>query len=85
MIIWPVGQAVKTPPSHGGIMGSSPVRVTNKEDRQNAYPFLLFGAPVREVRRIHRVRKNASVYTRVFFFERSESPRTGHLFYKRTP
>ena len=26
---WPVGQAVKTPPSHGGIMGSSPVRVTS--------------------------------------------------------
>ncbi len=25
---WPVGQAVKTPPFHGGIMGSIPVRVT---------------------------------------------------------
>ena len=26
--IWPVGQVVKTPPFHGGNMGSSPVRVT---------------------------------------------------------
>ncbi len=26
--IWPVGQAVKTSPFHGGIMGSIPVRVT---------------------------------------------------------
>src|SRR5699024_12313131 len=29
LIDWPVGQAVKTPPFHGGITGSSPVRVTN--------------------------------------------------------
>ena len=28
--IWPVGQAVKTPPFHGGNMGSSPVRVTKQ-------------------------------------------------------
>ena len=28
----PVGQAVKTPPFHGGNMGSSPVRVTKKKD-----------------------------------------------------
>ncbi len=27
----PVGQAVKTPPSHGGNMGSIPVRVTSKK------------------------------------------------------
>ena len=26
--LWPVGQVVKTPPFHGGIMGSNPVRVT---------------------------------------------------------
>ena len=25
--IWPVGQVVKTPPFHGGNMGSNPVRV----------------------------------------------------------
>ena len=28
MIIWPGGQAVKTPPFHGGDTGSIPVRVT---------------------------------------------------------
>ena len=28
-IFWPVGQAVKTPPFHGGNTGSNPVRVTN--------------------------------------------------------
>ncbi len=28
---WRVGQVVKTPPSHGGIMGSNPVRVTVPE------------------------------------------------------
>ena len=30
--IWPVGQAVKTPPFHGGNMGSIPVRVTMTEN-----------------------------------------------------
>ena len=29
-IIWPIGQAVKTSPFHGGIMGSNPVWVTIK-------------------------------------------------------
>ena len=29
--IWPVGQAVKTPPFHGGIGGSIPPRVTRKK------------------------------------------------------
>jgi hypothetical protein len=28
MLLWPVGQAVKTPPFHGGNTGSNPVRVT---------------------------------------------------------
>ena len=28
--IWPVGQVVKTPPFHGGNMGSNPVRVTRE-------------------------------------------------------
>ena len=31
---WPVGQAVKTPPSHGGNAGSSPARVTKKTPRK---------------------------------------------------
>ena len=30
-VLRPIGQAVKTPPSHGGIMGSIPVWVTNVE------------------------------------------------------
>ena len=30
---WPHGQAVKTPPFHGGIMGSNPVGVTSIEKR----------------------------------------------------
>ena len=34
LIIWPLGQAVKTPPFHGGNTGSNPVGVTiiNMED-----------------------------------------------------
>ena len=30
-LIWPVGQAVKTPPFHGGNAGSIPARVTTKK------------------------------------------------------
>ncbi len=34
-----VGQEVKTPPFHGGITGSSPVRGTNREnDYNNRFP-----------------------------------------------
>ena len=29
MVNWPIGQAVKTPPFHGGNTGSNPVWVTN--------------------------------------------------------
>ena len=43
----PVGQAVKTPPFHGGNMGSSPVRVTSKKHRNQSCAFLLFGDTVR--------------------------------------
>ena len=32
--LWPVGQVVKTPPFHGGIMGSNPVRVTKSYARK---------------------------------------------------
>ena len=39
----PVGQAVKTPPFHGGIMGSIPVRVTiQKPWNENFQGFLYF-------------------------------------------
>ena len=40
---WPVGQEVKTPPFHGGIMGSIPVRVTNQNPwNENFQGFLYF-------------------------------------------
>ena len=39
----PVGQAVKTPPFHGGNMGSIPVRVTKK--RRHTFVCLLFLFP----------------------------------------
>ena len=35
----PVGQAVKTPPFHGGNMGSIPVRVTKKDTTQKGGVF----------------------------------------------
>ena len=38
--IRPVGQAVKTPPFHGGNMGSIPVRVTKK--RRHLYGVFFF-------------------------------------------
>jgi hypothetical protein len=28
--LWPVGQSVKTPPFHGGMRGSTPLRATKK-------------------------------------------------------
>ena len=34
--MWPVGQVVKTPPFHGGIMGSNPVPVTNSRALSSA-------------------------------------------------
>ena len=37
----PVGQAVKTPPFHGGNMGSIPVRVTNKNSDAFASEFFV--------------------------------------------
>ena len=33
--LWPLGQAAKTAPSHGAIMGSIPVGVTKKEKPPN--------------------------------------------------
>ena len=35
--IWLVGQGVKTPPSHGGIMGSIPVRATELSDDSGSF------------------------------------------------
>ena len=39
---WPVGQAAKTPPSQGGIMGSIPVRVTNATKKEYQLLILFF-------------------------------------------
>ena len=36
-IKWPLGQAVKTPPSQGGIMGSIPVGVTKQNEIKNYF------------------------------------------------
>ena len=39
---WPIGQAAKTPPSQGGIMGSIPVGVTNEIEKVNLFQSFLF-------------------------------------------
>ena len=39
--MWPLGQAVKTPPSHGGIRGSIPLEATKKKELKKTL-FLLF-------------------------------------------
>ena len=59
--IWPVGQAVKTPPFHGGNMGSSPVRVTSKSLNRTSFGLgiLLFSDRTGMV-------KNTSVRARQF-------------------
>ena len=42
-LLRPLGQAVKTPPSQGGIMGSIPVGVTTLDEKVNLFHlFLLF-------------------------------------------
>ena len=38
MIFWSVGQVVKTPPFHGGITGSNPVRIINFNFITEDYP-----------------------------------------------
>ena len=38
----PVGQAVKTPPFHGGNMGSIPVRVTKRKPPKNVGSWVVF-------------------------------------------
>ena len=46
--IWPVGQEVKTPPFHGGNMGSSPVRVTKKKTPIERWVFFFLLIVVRD-------------------------------------
>ena len=45
--MWPVGQAVKTPPFHGGNMGSIPVRVT-KNNQSTKGGLIIFAYLPRE-------------------------------------
>ncbi len=54
----PVGQAVKTPPFHGGNMGSIPVRVTSKKVSfvyQTKETFLHLVFPARDIDPLHLV------------------------------
>ncbi len=44
----PVGQAVKTPPFHGGNMGSIPVRVTKKKTTPLGVVFFLVRTGIEE-------------------------------------
>ena len=44
----PVGQAVKTPPFHGGNMGSIPVRVTNTKAPMQSHRCFCIGDPYEE-------------------------------------
>ena len=75
--IWPVGQVVKTPPFHGGNMGSSPVRVTRTN--QSAFGGLIcFISSPRNPKQSRTDNTAASVYRlrRVFIISRYRSPRT---------
>ena len=58
--MWPHGQAVKTPPFHGGNMGSSPVGVTKKRE-QSLWLFSLF-ANLFKIRRTRRVRRTSRTW-----------------------
>ena len=80
---WPVGQAVKTPPFHGGNMGSSPVRVT-KENRQDKIPpFFFVCDTVRERRRTHWFARAsfACEALRGSPFKGVGDTRTGHTYF----
>ena len=70
----PVGQAVKTPPFHGGNMGSIPVRVTKKETIHSDGFFFV----IRMLNRTHRVRpSDASVRKHGDGVQRHRFCRTG--------
>ena len=74
--IRPVGQAVKTPPFHGGNMGSSPVRVTSKKAQEMPCAFLLYGDIV-------RIDLNPSV--RKFTVREISLPKDSHLWETASP
>ena len=76
--IRPVGQAVKTPPFHGGNMGSSPVRVTSKKDRINSCLFCCM-FPVRLGANPRFGKCKAFSLPRGSHLWETASPRTGHF------
>ena len=69
---WSVGQGVKTPPFHGGITGSIPVRSTPKKpltiDNQQLKAFLI-DCPPAYLKQSHitfsRKRSNQKIYDRI--------------------
>ena len=77
---WPVGQAVKTPPFHGGNMGSSPVRVTSKKGEHQ----LSFFAVCFRRANPSGSEKCERLYASVFLCRgiptrgKRQAPRTGH-------
>src|SRR5690606_24595347 len=70
--IWPVGQAVKTPPFHGGNRGSNPLRVTTLITR-----IIRDANPLGVRRRLSVVSNNIAVSNEV-----RVSP-TGHHFHQK--
>ena len=76
----PVGQAVKTPPFHGGNMGSSPVRVTSKKGEHQ----LSFFAVCFRRANPSGSEKCERLYASVFLCRgiptrgKRQAPRTGH-------
>ncbi len=66
---WPVGQAVKTPPFHGGNMGSIPVRVTNEKQLSKEGCFSLLSTACRKLwkserEHLHRAASAALILSR---------------------
>ena len=62
---WPVGQEVKTPPFHGGIMGSIPVRVTISTAHiwlNKAFCGLFFLPKFRLVRCLSAIHQNSRIH-----------------------
>ena len=82
----PVGQAVKTPPFHGGNMGSIPVRVTKKEDFHSEVLFFCYAPwesknPIATVR--WTVAADGLTEANLYFRQRRKCKRfpTGHTVF----
>ena len=64
---WPVGQAVKTPPFHGGNTGSSPVRVTIYGGLAQPVERLLHTQEVTDSSSVVSTRKTERLCVRFFY------------------